>query len=604
MRDRQLPDAVTEFADYLRRLLDALDPETGWYGVFAQRDPEGVRACLAGSEVLPWDVVDALLQDLAVRHGEMSAEQQRPLAERLHRASVAAHDRREGGRDALLDRLDVMRREQQYAGARERELADELTARGGAPSDGDGLATDLAWARDDHERAAARCAELRSRLAVLDEAVPPPGEGPLGFGTGHEDLGYPGFLEHHGFGGPEGAGTGPAEAGAGRAGDPGRGADVARDPGAVERTGVVERPGAGENAGGLLRGARFAGLDEPAVPAAGPEAAGDPEPAAVPEAPWFPAAPTVVAPPQNAEPGAPGASRGFREFLKSPEAPEFRDFRDLPEPVEHADSAEHSEPARPRGARFAGAFEAPRTRSAKRAAARADSADSTDSGTRWTDPAEAGQAAAARDPEPADDSGQEAPAASRSTLEATPSAAGAAARSTTETVARLAALRAAGSGGAAYVVLCEAVAGPPEQLPSLFAALEGAGLAADVATLLWEAACLPPSALAAAAGALSGAGRTADCGALLRQAVARPPAEVAEIALALLAADRSTESDVLLTALLRTRTPEEAVRVAESEPGKLVPLLLGTARRISRHCRRDLAHALRMAGAPGAPKTV
>ncbi|MFF3763300.1 hypothetical protein ACFYYR_04325 [Streptomyces sp. NPDC001922] len=583
MRDRQLPDAVAGFADYLRRLLDALDPETGWYGVFAQRDPEGVRACLAGSEVLPWDVVDALLQDLAVQHGEMSAEQQRPLAERLHRASVAAHDRREGGRDALLDRLDVMRREQQYAGARERELADELTARGGAPSDSDGLATDLAWARDDHERAAARCAELRSRLAVLDEAVPPPGEGPLGFGTGHEDLGYPGFLEHHGFGGPEGAGAGPAEAGPARAGGPGRGADAAQDPGAVERPGVVERPGAGENTGGLLRGARFAGLGEPAVPAAGPEATGGPEPAAAPEAPWFPAAPTAVASAPATEPGAPAPSS------------EFRDFRDIPE------SAEHSGPARPRGARFAGAYEAPRTRSAQRAEARADSADS---GTRWTDPAEAGRAADARAPEPAADSGPEAAEASRSTLEAAPSTAGAAARSTTETVARLAALRAAGSGGAAYVVLCEAAAGPPEQLPSLFAALEGAGLAADVATLLWEAACLPPSALAAAAGALSGAGRTADCGALLRQAVARPPAEVAEIALALLAAGRSTESDVLLTALLRTRTPEEAVRVAESEPGKLVPLLLGTARRISRHCRRDLAHALRIAGAPGAPKTV
>ncbi|MGP4000240.1 hypothetical protein [Streptomyces sp. 8N706] len=453
MLDGQLPEEVAEFADYLQTLLEALDPESGWYGVFAQRDPEGIRACLEGREVLPWDVVDALLQDVAVRHGPSASEGERLRAERLHRASVAAHDLRGGGRDALQDRLDVMLRERQYAAARERELSAALASSGGVPpSDSEGLATDLAWARDDLERATARCEEIRARLAVLDRAEPPPDERP---------------------------------------------------------TAAPAAP---------LRGARFAGLDDVAEDLA-------------------PAAPVV------------------------PEAP-----APAPAPA----------PAKPRGARFAGAYDAaeeeraPRAPRAPKRAARADAA-----------PRAARADAAPR--------------------KAGPEAGAAARRETVETVERLASLRASGRSGEAYIVLCEAAAGPAERLPLLLAGLEGAGLAADVATLLWEAACLPPPALAATAAALTDAGRTEDCGVLLRQAVARPAPEVAGTVLALHSTSRASEAEIVLAALLRTRTAEEAARVAESDPGALVPLLLTAADAVSRHCHRGLAHALRMAGLPGAP---
>jgi hypothetical protein len=177
----------------------------------------------------------------------------------------------------------------------------------------------------------------------------------------------------------------------------------------------------------------------------------------------------------------------------------------------------------------------------------------------------------------------------------------AARRAADEAVARLSELRASGRGSEAYVVLCEAAAGPVERLPMLVSALERSGLAADVATLLWEAASLPPPALAAVATALADAGRRNDCRTLLRQAVGRPAVEVAQTVLALRAEGRGAEAGALLHALLRGRTPEEAVRVAEAEPAVLVPLLLDTADRVSPHSRRDLAHVLRVAGVPGVP---
>ena len=59
----QLPARVGEFANYLNDLMARLDQGGGWCGVFWQRDPDGMRACLDGREVPPWDVVEALLQD-------------------------------------------------------------------------------------------------------------------------------------------------------------------------------------------------------------------------------------------------------------------------------------------------------------------------------------------------------------------------------------------------------------------------------------------------------------------------------------------------------------------------------------------------------------
>ena len=163
----QLPGRVREFVNYLNGLLARLDQGGGWCAVFWQRDPDGMRACLEGREVPPWDVLEALLQDLAAEYGPAAVAQEKERARGLHTAALAAHDARPGGRDALGDRLDVMLREQRYAAERQAELGRRL-ASATTQQEADALRLDLAWARDDHERAAARCAELRARMADLD----------------------------------------------------------------------------------------------------------------------------------------------------------------------------------------------------------------------------------------------------------------------------------------------------------------------------------------------------------------------------------------------------------------------------------------------------
>ncbi|MGW0911386.1 hypothetical protein ACWD1Z_06505 [Streptomyces sp. NPDC002784] len=167
MAVEQLPAQVREFANYLNGLMARLDQGGGWCGVFWQRDPDGMRACLDGREVPPWDVVEALLQDLASEYGPDVARAEADGARTRHAAALLAHDTRPGGRDALADRLDVMLREQRYAAERQAELGRSLTE-AATQDQADALRLDLAWARDDHTRATARCAELRSRMAELD----------------------------------------------------------------------------------------------------------------------------------------------------------------------------------------------------------------------------------------------------------------------------------------------------------------------------------------------------------------------------------------------------------------------------------------------------
>ncbi|MCF1597808.1 hypothetical protein L0P92_30265, partial [Streptomyces muensis] len=163
----QLPARVREFVNYLDGLLARLDQGGGWCGVFWQRDPEGMQACLDGREVPPWDVVESLLHDLAGQYGPGGAGPETEHARALHAAALAAYDARPGGRDALGDRLDVMLREQRYAAERQAELGRLLTA-ATSREEADAIRLDLAWARDDHERATARCTELRARTADLD----------------------------------------------------------------------------------------------------------------------------------------------------------------------------------------------------------------------------------------------------------------------------------------------------------------------------------------------------------------------------------------------------------------------------------------------------
>ncbi|WP_244187813.1 hypothetical protein, partial [Streptomyces regalis] len=163
----QLPARVREFVNYLDGLLARLDQGGGWCGVFWQRDPEGMQACLDGREVPPWDVVESLLHDLAAQYGPGGAGPETERARALHAAALATYDSRPGGRDALGDRLDVMLREQRYAAERQADLGRSL-ASATSQEASDAIRLDLAWARDDHERATARCAELRARMADLD----------------------------------------------------------------------------------------------------------------------------------------------------------------------------------------------------------------------------------------------------------------------------------------------------------------------------------------------------------------------------------------------------------------------------------------------------
>lgn len=440
--------SIGEFAHHLREVAALLDPARGWYGVFCRRDPEGMRACLAGAEIPPWDVVESLFADLASVRGAAFAERASVRAAELYAASAAAHDRRPGGQRQLVERLDLMLREQANA-------AQRLNA---ARTGGEAGGTDaeaVAWARDDHARASARCTELRRRLAAVaapsdwfrSEGEPAPGV-------------------------PEPAVTVPPQR-----------SMAVRDPGdeAVREAPEPSPAPAGGPSRKKPRGARFAGLEvEDEAPVA--------------------AAPVLPVPPVAAD--------------------------------------------RPRGARFGGA---PRTESGS-----------------------PGPAPAAQDQ--------------------------AALQSVRSTVATLVRLRTEGLSGEAHGVLCEAAGRPAELLPVLAVELHRAGLGADWSTLLWEVSSLPPAELAAAADALAGAGRPEDCGHLLRQGVARPPAEIADAVIALDRAGRGPQAQALLGAFVRVRTPQDAARIAESDPRRLVPHLLAAARTVSGARERDIEHALRIAG--------
>ncbi|MEU3509342.1 hypothetical protein ABZ733_15860 [Streptomyces longwoodensis] len=264
----QLPEEAREFALRLGGLLARVDQDAGWAGVFWRRDPDGMRACVEGREVPPWDVVQALLQDVAAAYGARAAEQEAAWLRPLHAAALVAHDDRPGGRDALGDRLDVMLREQRYAAERQAELG-RLLAAATTPEETEALRLDLAWAHDDHARAAARCAELRRRMAQWDDrarehtawrtdpgrtapahpAAPSAASGPrhpaYGAGTdGPVDApDFTGFLARGDATGPTGpAGPGDPAAAADFAG-PAHPRDVTAPRGPADRGGPVGRAG-------------------------------------------------------------------------------------------------------------------------------------------------------------------------------------------------------------------------------------------------------------------------------------------------------------------------------------------------------------------------
>ncbi|MGW1721867.1 hypothetical protein ACWCQK_02895 [Streptomyces sp. NPDC002306] len=579
----QLPAPVWEFAKFLDGLLARLDQDGGWCAVFWRRDPDGMRACLDGREVPPWDVVEALLHDLAVGYGPEVAGAETERARALHAVALAAYDARPGGRDALGDRLDVLLREQRYTAERQAELGRSL-ASAAAGEQADAVRLDLAWARDDHERAIARCAELRDRMAELDRrgvggqvwGAPvvrrPDADASAGFyaddayrsgGYDTGDAETPGGYDAEEAYVSGGYDACDAEASAGYHAEAGRAHTT--DSRSVPHQHQHQRgaPGADPSGRGApspghpVHGAAPGAHDGPGAPRSDRHAPVAPGPAYGAHASVSAAAPLPAAPPpaetaQDPAPGpapapAPAKQRkrrrgsarfaGMAEEEAAPAVVPPDAVPDLPAPAPAAAGRTR------RGARFAGAADV----------------------VRRTEP-EAGPPDAA------------------------------AGRETAETVRRLVELRAGGRSGEAHALLVEIAYWPAPRFPLLAAEFQHAGLGADWATLLWEAASLPADRLVAAADALVTAGRTGDGEQILRQGVARPATEIGEAVLVLAEEGRRREAGALLDAYVRVRTPEEAARSVAPDPQTLLPLLLAAARGVSDERHWDLVHALRVAG--------
>ncbi|MFJ5933294.1 UL36 very large tegument protein [Streptomyces sp. NPDC093071] len=298
----QQPVEVAEFTHWLTGLTTRLRPDAGWYGVFAARDPEGLRACLDGTELLPWDVVSSLLQDAGEPAGGPFAVRGRAL----YAAAAGAHDRRPGTAAALAERRELMERERRYAESRARELLERLRAVPGPdPEEAARLERDLAWTHDDRARAVARVTELTARLAGTGEwgrgAIPesgaPAGRAPVPAAAPASAAGRaaapaaaspapPALATTSASGAfapapPPKAERSPKAGKAGKAGRRPRGARYAwLEEGDEEREPAVPAPVPVLPAGGAApRGARFGGVAGPEGPGGGPAAGPAEDPA-------------------------------------------------------------------------------------------------------------------------------------------------------------------------------------------------------------------------------------------------------------------------------------------------------------------------------------
>lgn len=548
----QLPGRVREFANWLNGLMARLDQGGGWCAVFWQRDPDGMQACLEGREVPPWDVVEALLQDLATEYGSDAAISEAERARALHAEALAAFDARPGGRDALGDRLDVMLREQRYSAERQAQLG-HLLATATTQEAADAIRLDLAWARDDHERATARCAELRARRENLDRRSP---EGQTQAIRRGRTGGVFRIEAEYGTGGPrqeaDRTPSMPQQRDAQRAAEA-AGWDEAGNRG-------DGHPGAGGGRPEWRRGeVSVAGAQDSAVSGGGPQwaetprdhggadfgpavavsADGDHADAAPAEAAAAPQPAPSAEPTPKQRKRRRGSAR-FAGFVEEEDAPAVVPPAVVPTLPTPAARTRRS----PRGARFAGVADEP----VERAEPQVETLDA------------------------------------------------AGGREVAQAVGTLVRLRTEGRSGEAHALLVEAAYWPAVRFPLLAAELQRAGLGHDWATLLWEAASLPADKLVAAADALVEAGRGGDGEQMLRQGVSRPAAEIGEAVLGLVAEGRHREVRALLDAYVRVRTPEEAARSAAPGPQTLVPLLLEAARGVAEERHWDLVHALRVAG--------
>ncbi|WP_030565149.1 hypothetical protein [Streptomyces aureocirculatus] len=625
----QLPDQVREFAKYLNQLLARLDQDDGWCGVFWSRDPDGMRACLEGAEVPPWDVVQALLHDLAAAIGVGAVQQETVRARTLHAASVAAYDRGPGGRELLSDRLDLMLQEQRFAQERQQELARALAV-AATDDEVERIHLDLAWVRDDHERAVARCAELQARMERLDrvrapqwvefgQPGPEAGSGPGGSGgpalapadehAAADDLndayGAYGAYETHGVYGVRDSygayGAGGADGQGGERGPEGAyGMTDTHGPDGAYGTpdahglhgghdsrayGTHDSPGAQDGYDAErpvfdARGASERHEATTAVTPAGTATAGsgsDSSPAPTPGPSRTPRVPR--------QPGSrrrPRGDRGDRGARGARFAGLVVAADDEAGTVVPAPEGEQTGPARtPRGVRYARpdgtAADDPRRPAPGDRPAVTDEGVTDEGGTDGGGTDGGGTHGGTT---------HEGATGERATDE----------RVTADAVEALIRLRGEGRSGEAHGVLVEAAGWPAARLPLFAEELHHAGLGADWSTLLWEAASLPPDQLVAVADALAGAGRAEDCRKLLRQGVARPAPEIAESLIALGDAGRVREARALLDAYVRVRTAEDVAACAHTDPPRLIPLLLASAKGTSDEHHWDLVHALRVAG--------
>ncbi|WP_369195078.1 hypothetical protein [Streptomyces djakartensis] len=595
MTAEQLPGAVREFANHLNGLLARLDPCGGWCAVFWQRDPEGMRACLDGREVPPWDVVDSLLGDLAAGYGPEVAAGESARLRALHTAATHACDSVPGARAVLRHRLDVLLRTQRAAAERRAALARRLAA---APTRdlADALARDLAWAEDDHERATARCEELRARMTDA------------GVYGGDEPTGEAGAAARAG-GGPAGAADVYPRDGSGAAGvrPHVRGAEADAYGRGAHAGGLVPPRGSGgsaERAGAVARAGGGPAVAADVYPRDGGGAAGVRPPVRGAEADAYGRGAEAggLVPQRGSGGSAEGAGAAARARGESVEDAEVPAHGRAAQAGGGPDGGAGDGARRPRGP-SAGAGRGAQPRKRRRGSARfAGMAGEEGEAVAVPDAAGPGLPApvpaGTRTPrgarfagvveedlaQPRGETREELPAGVR--------------EEAGEVVAALARLRGEGRSGQAHALLAEAAHADPVRLPLLADELHRAGLAADWQTLLWEAACLPAGRLVAAADALTAAGRAEDGRQVLRQGVARPPDEIGRAVLGLLDAGRDREARALLDTYVRVRTPGEAARSAEPGPQRLVPLLLRAAGAVSDQRRRDVATALRTAGPP------
>ncbi|MEU1278624.1 hypothetical protein [Streptomyces sp. NPDC005805] len=599
MTVQQLPVETGVFARYLAELTGRIDRADGWYAIFLRRDPDGMRACLDGVEVPPWDVVESLLHDLAAVAGGVWTEREAARARSLHSAAAAAHDRLPGGRDALQERLELMLREEIHAKSRAEELLRLLAAVPPRGPEADRLTNELAWTRDDHARAMARVTELTARLAALPPPDPwpapgwtppdpatdaPPGPAPdhrvprtapggaapdpYRVRAGEDAAGSP--VAPTGY--PTRPAPAPGPGGGAWTGDPGYPARSGDEPRSASASDQAGRPGGGawtgDPAGPAMPGdARSGGAGHPA-PA-------DPARGHASDGSGYGYAPDV----SGGDPArdAPGRGRPQDAFGRSHASPTAGGHPD-PTAKAVADTTPPPAPKKRRrrgGARFAGVEDDGGAADGVLGVPVLPVPEAGDvpRGARYGGAA-AGPVEAPPSPEPPD----------------------VALRAARETVAALRSLRSAGLSGEAHVVLCEAAARPADWLPPLADELDRAGLAADRSTLLWEVASQPATRLAAAAELLDASGRAEDARQLLHQGVVRPAEEIADAVLALDDDGRPSRAAALLGAYVRARSAEDAARLGARDPGRLVPRLLDAAREVSASRERDLVHALRVAG--------